>query len=260
MVQVIAQADALTEEESAAAVDQVRSEQERFGELEVIALRPLTKQVCEAVEIHFLMLGYRRTNGGWSPMKHNDPDPTESRHDPGNEVLTRELFEHLVRQAERGDRQAAEQLRQVLKDHPEIWGTIGDLSRHVERSLIDLFAGGNFVFSESLRHKAEDVRRSLIAEGADEPLEKLLVDHVVACWLELHLLRMAAIQPQQNKGDARFWEQRQERANKRYTSAIRDLASVREMLGGVAGSVVPMSASRDKSGDAQNSSVATSEE
>ena len=41
---------------------------------------------------------------------------------------------------------------------------------------------------------------------------------------------MAAIQPQENKGDGRFWQQRHEKASDRYLAAIEKLASFREVL------------------------------
>ena len=89
----------------------------------------------------------------------------------------------------------------------------GDLPRHAERSLIKLITDGNLVLSESVKFQAEQLRQSLRSEAGDEKLERLLIDHVVLCWLELHYVRTAAAQPQQHLCDSRFWEQRFERAS-----------------------------------------------
>ena len=88
----------------------------------------------------------------------------------------------------------------------------------------------NLVLSESLRVKVDDLRNSLRGE-ADDDADRLLVDHIVVAWLEMQYTRMAAIQPQQHIRDARFWDDRYERANARYLAAIRELITVRELLG-----------------------------
>jgi hypothetical protein len=120
--------------------------------------------------------------------------------------------------------------------NPEIWQQFGDLAKHVERTLIDLVADGNVALAESVRQRTQQMRASLLDEATDATLEALLIEHVVVSWLELSCARIAANQPQQHKGDARFCQQRQERAHKRYMSAIRELATIRELLG--AGDVV----------------------
>jgi hypothetical protein len=191
-------------------------------------------------EINLLVSGYRRRNGRLQDVKFRNSKVPRNDRDHADEPLTRELFEHLAHRANRGDRQAADRLRRILRDHPEIWQQIGDLAQHVERYLIDLVAGVNVALAESVRQTTQQMRASLLDEATDTTLEALLIEHVVVCWLELYFARTAANQPQQHKGDARFWQQRQERAHKRYVSAIRELATIRELLGTSPNDVVPM--------------------
>ena len=178
VVQFIAQGDALGRAAAAAAVADVRAEQTRFRELEP-QLRNLADRVQEMEEIYLLTLGYRRSEGGWQPVQYKNKNRPMNNLGDGDERPTRELFQHLSRQANRGDRKAADRLRQILRENPDIWRSIGDLARHAEQSLIDLIARGNLVLGESVRLKVEEMRKSLLAEATDETLEKLLIDEVV---------------------------------------------------------------------------------
>ena len=76
------------------------------------------------------------------------------------------------------------------------------------------------------------MRRELAGPGAT-PLERLLVDRVVSCWLVLQWAEyhFAAAQgeslPWERSG---FLEGRLDRANRRYMAAIRSLAATRRLL------------------------------
>ena len=62
--------------------------------------------------------------------------------------------------------------------------------------------------------------------------ERLLVDRVVACWLQVHYADAVYAQGMKdltfNQGD--YYQRRQDRAHRRYLSAIRSLAQVRRLL------------------------------
>jgi hypothetical protein len=229
VVRIIAQGDALNRAEAAAAVAQVRSEQARYRELEPV-LHALAAGMQEVQEVNFLVCGYRRRRGELQVVKYRKSKPQSSNNTAG-EPLTRELLEHLADRANRGDRDAAGQLRKALRNHPEIMREVGDLAKHAQRSLIGLIGDGNLVLSESVQIQAEELRRSLQSEAGDETLERLLIDHIVICWLELHYVRTAAAQPQQHKTDAGFWESRLDRANARFIGATKELATLRSLLG-----------------------------
>jgi hypothetical protein len=163
----------------------------------------------------------------------------------GAEPVTRELVEHLAKRANGGDQQAADRLRQILRANPDVWHEVGDLAKHAERCLIDLIARGNVVLEESVRLQADRLRKSLLAEATSTTLERLLIEHIVVSWLEVEFTRVAALQPQRFRQDARFWAQCHERADGRYKSAIRELATLRGLLGH-GNAVVPMTESVDE--------------
>jgi len=228
VVQCIAHADNLSRSEAEAGVSDVRSEQEAFSEVKD-EIEAFYKFVLTLNSVCLAALGYHRQNKEWKAMKGNkrkaarEPESTD-------EQPTQELIQHLIQQSSRGDLPAGEQLRQIIRNNPEIWSTVGDLPRHAELSLIEMTSRGSVLLAESLKEKVRDLRESLRRGAIDNALEELLIDHIVVTYLELHYTRMAAIQPQQYARDSKFWEQRHEKSDARYRAAISELASVRKLL------------------------------
>ena len=93
----------------------------------------------------------------------------------------------LVSRAKSGDRTVLPQLRVYLDDHPEIWTEVGDLALHAQaqESWLQLIAGPDLVMEESMRRKMDEMRGELGIEAASN-IEKLLIERVVACWLQVH--------------------------------------------------------------------------
>src|SRR5438445_399880 len=98
--------------------------------------------------------------------------------------LTDELRE-VVQRAEQGDRSALPALRKFLDEHPAVWRQCGDLAAVAERAWLDLACGTNLALRESVMRRLEQLRAELGRETAS-PLEPLLVDRVVSCWLQAH--------------------------------------------------------------------------
>src|SRR5919199_277245 len=85
----------------------------------------------------------------------------------------------LVKQAEKGDTNA---LKAIRAEYPGVLDEVGDLAHQAELSLIRLAAGENELLRESLQCKTDALRAELAGAGAS-PLEKLLIQRVVTCWL-----------------------------------------------------------------------------
>src|SRR3954447_26716302 len=94
-----------------------------------------------------------------------------------------EIRDVLVRAA-RGDGEALPELRAVLDRRPELWRGLGDLAAHVERAWVGEVAGANPALAEVLTRKVAALKREL-GGPAPSPLERLLVDRIAACWLQL---------------------------------------------------------------------------
>ena len=92
----------------------------------------------------------------------------------------------IIDRAESGDSEAVPALRNILDRIPAIREVLGaDLERTVERSIVKSLAGDkNLAFPEAIKRKLAALREGL--EGhSPSPIERILVDRVVACWLQV---------------------------------------------------------------------------
>ena len=68
-------------------------------------------------------------------------------------------------------------------------------------------------------------------------LERLSVQRVLACWLQLQYADVMACTASEQLSQAKFWSQHQDRAHRRYTSAVKQLATIRQLMPGSSGVV-----------------------
>ena len=138
----------------------------------------------------------------------------------------------LVQRAQQGDLTVMPLLREALVADPSIWQEYGDLAAQAQEAWLQLLAGTDYMLAESVRLKLGALRRELGAAGAS-PLEKLLVERVVACWLQTHYadaLYAQAKGPQSTASVRQELMKRQESSQRRYLAAIKQLALVRKLL------------------------------
>ncbi len=137
----------------------------------------------------------------------------------------------LLRYAGKGDRAAISELRELFNSKPAQWEMIGNMATQAECSLVKVASGDNKVVKEAIYKKLTAMKKEL-AGSAPTPLERLLVERVVACWLQVHYADFIYTQ-HMNKftlEQGYYYQQRQDRAHRRYMSAIRTLAQVRRLL------------------------------
>ena len=138
----------------------------------------------------------------------------------------------LVQRAQQGDVTALPLLREALEADPSLWQAYGDLAAQAQEAWLQLLAGTDYLLAESVRLKLAALRQELGAEGAS-PLEKLLVERIVACWLQTHYadaLYAQAKGPQSTASVRQELMKRQESSQRRYLAAIKQLALVRKLL------------------------------
>jgi hypothetical protein len=143
-----------------------------------------------------------------------------------------ERLRELVRRAQGGDRSVLPELRRALEADPSIWQRYGDPAAFAQQSWLDLIAGEDLLLQESVRRRQQELRAEL-AGASPSPLEKLLVERVVACWLQAMFADTSyalAKGPNATPAVLRELMKRQESAQRRYLSAIRQLALVRKLL------------------------------
>jgi hypothetical protein len=145
----------------------------------------------------------------------------------------RELLDELkgyVVQAQDGDEEALSKIREILKEAPRLARLFVDLTTAAERSLLKRVAGDDPLTQEVLRPQLETMRKELAGPDAP-PLEKLLAERIVACWLQLqHADAIYA----ENLGDmsmaqSEYHQRRLDRLHRRYLSSIKALAQIRKL-------------------------------
>lgn len=140
-----------------------------------------------------------------------------------------EIRELLGRAAGR-DPEALPELRAVLDRRPELWRRLGDLAAHAELAWVGEIAGANPALAEVLTRKVAALKQEL-GGPTPSPLERLLVDRVAACWLQIHHADLAAARPVDATAEGRErLRKRQDAAERRHAGAIEALARVRRLL------------------------------
>jgi hypothetical protein len=151
--------------------------------------------------------------------------PKQDSEDPVLERLRK-----LVQRAEQGDEAALPELRMALDVNPWCWQRYGDLGRQSQAAWLELAGGKNLMLKESASRKAEQLRAEL-AGPEPSPLERLLVERIVSCWLQTSYADAAYAQlkeasPAQHVAALR----RQNAAQQRFVLAVKSLATVRKLL------------------------------
>ena len=136
----------------------------------------------------------------------------------------------FLKRARGGDEWTLPVLRKMLENPATVDALGGDLARQAELSLIDAAAGDNLSFREALARKLELLRAEL-AGPSPTPVERLLVERVVACWLQVQDADVRYAQGQKGctLAQGEYQQRRMDRAHGRYLSALKTLALVRKL-------------------------------
>lgn len=152
---------------------------------------------------------------------------------PAPDALAPSPLDQLIERAQEGDLSALPDLRRWLDQEPALWQQCGDLAKHAELVWLRLVAGKNLVLQESMPRKLAEMKSEL---GGAEPtaLERLLVERIVICWLQVHHADVEAASgqcgPAAHPATREQLRKRLESAHKRYLHAIKQLALVRKLL------------------------------
>jgi hypothetical protein len=134
----------------------------------------------------------------------------------------------VLERAQGGDETTLPVLRELLKETRMV-EACGNLAEHAEHTLVRKFSGKDLALREGVRRKLECLRAEL-AGPKPTPLERLLVERVVCCWLHLyHLETVYAGKDSMALELASYYQRGLSAAHKRYLSAIKTLALVRRL-------------------------------
>jgi len=137
----------------------------------------------------------------------------------------------LLQRARQGDPDVLLELREWL-DRSAVWRQWGDLGKQARDAWLRLIAGNDLVLRESILRKLDDMKREL-APSQPTVTEQLLIDRIVANWLQLHYAELAGTQELNKPKLSEFWARRQSRAERSYLVSLSALATLRRLLSAV---------------------------
>jgi hypothetical protein len=154
----------------------------------------------------------------------------ESRQSPESNAIAE--IKSVVNRARQGDASVLPRLRVLLDEHRSLWQRHGDLGAQAEMAWATLVAGTDLHLRECLLRKAEALREEL-AGRHPSTVERLLVDRVVACWMQMAYHDALAAQSLGSEDKPRlmaFRVQRQEQSQRQYLGALAALTTLRKLL------------------------------
>jgi hypothetical protein len=150
---------------------------------------------------------------------------TEKRETPVGEDVAR-----LLERAEKGDATVLPQLRRLLDESPALWQTYGNLALQARGSWVQLAAGPNLLLAECLMRRATALQTD-VAGASPSPLDQLLAERVVSCWLRVSYYDGLIAQTREcTPAQARRLQKQHDDAQRHYLEAIKQLATVRKLL------------------------------
>jgi hypothetical protein len=144
----------------------------------------------------------------------------------------------LSEKAEGGDKKARKELRKAVRESaPEVTSRASDVGRRGQWALIKTVAANDPLTEEALVARL-DLMRADIAGPDPSPLEVLLTERICSLWLLIEALeilvsaQLSANLPREHRCPMSYLQhvfKWQESANRRFLSAIRELARVRKL-------------------------------
>ncbi|VTR92843.1 Uncharacterized protein OS=Singulisphaera acidiphila (strain ATCC BAA-1392 / DSM 18658 / VKM B-2454 / MOB10) GN=Sinac_7624 PE=4 SV=1 [Gemmata massiliana] len=142
---------------------------------------------------------------------------------------TMEELRALLKRTQAGDETTVPVVRKMLSNPASLRMFGGKLADQVVSSFIKAMGGDNVGFREAVLKKLEQMRAELLGESST-PIERVLVERVVACWLQVQDAELRAAQGQKDASikQADFHQRRMDATNKRFLAAVKGLALVRK--------------------------------
>lgn len=143
--------------------------------------------------------------------------------------LSKAEFASRFKAATEGDESQLSFIKATLANAPGLIEAAGNAGALAETAWFRRYAGHDVLTREGLKLKAERLKREILG-AQSSPLERLLVDRVVICWLQVSFYDgNEAASGDRSIRQAEFDMKRQESMQRRYLRAVRTLAEVRRL-------------------------------
>jgi hypothetical protein len=174
----------------------------------------------------------KRRPAGDSPAPDVSAIGQAAMEEPGRTV---EELRGLLGKAEKGDKDAVPEIRQILDEHPDLAWQFVDVAHIAEDALIEEMTGEeDLAVKEIMRCQLKAMREEIAGENPS-PLERLLAERVVATWLQIQLfegLYASVMSKSMTIAQGSYHQKRLDQTYRRHLSAIRALAQMRKLLKG----------------------------
>ncbi len=137
-------------------------------------------------------------------------------------------LQDLVERAKSGDRSAVPRLREYLDRNPQLWRNSGSIAVQAQAAWINGTVGPDLHLRECMSKQINEMKAELCGDSPT-PLEALLVERIVTCWL--HLGYLEAREAQFPERSERWFKLRMERyamAERQFRGAVNALVTVRQ--------------------------------
>ena len=105
----------------------------------------------------------------------------------------------------------------------------GNLSYQAETSIVNTMFGDQIAHKEALQRELENKRAELSGENPT-PIERLLIERVVSCWLQVQHADLVVAQSKSvSHASGEYNQRRQDRSHRRFLAAVKTLATVRRL-------------------------------
>ena len=140
-------------------------------------------------------------------------------------------LQELTERAKQGDASVLPELRETLRNSPEVWQHFGNVARHAERAWIDAIVADNLCVKEGLEQQLAELREEMLREG-NSCTEKMLVQRVLNSWLQVtyYELALATVTGKLLKTHEKDLQRRLDGAHRRHLFAVRTLEEVRTLM------------------------------
>lgn len=121
--------------------------------------------------------------------------------------------------------------RNLVAANPALAGIMGGATTHAQCAWLDRWAGEDELTKAAMRANASEIETKLLGPNPSQ-IERLLAGRVALCWLEANYFDARAGRQggSQSVQQAEFDLKQQDRAHRRYLSALKAFAEVRRLL------------------------------
>ena len=133
---------------------------------------------------------------------------------------------------EKPTRADRDELRRLLRENPRMWKWAGDVAARATNHVIATYSQGNAFIEESQQRAVELLREQYGYKDAP-PLERMLIEQIIICWLRLNSLEVAHTSKTYESHTIEaglYWDRRLTNVQRRFTRAVESLARVRKHL------------------------------